>query len=86
MNFAEARSMAGHEDAPGLVVGAVDVNGAIEAFHGPANQRRSYPRLGNRPPPVLSGRPGWPHPGREVCFSRTRRSGSLPISDPMKSG
>jgi len=35
VNFAEARSMAGDEDAPGLVVGAVDVNGAIEAFHGP---------------------------------------------------
>ncbi len=35
VNFAEARSMAGNEDAPGLVVGAVDVNGAIEAFHGP---------------------------------------------------
>ena len=35
VNFAEARSMAGNEDAPRLVVGAVDVNGAIEAFHGP---------------------------------------------------
>ena len=35
VNFAEARSMAGNEDAPGLVVGAIDVNGAIEAFHGP---------------------------------------------------
>ena len=35
VNFAEARSMAGNKDAPGLVVSAVDVNGAIEAFHGP---------------------------------------------------
>lgn len=35
VNFAEARSMAGNEDAPGLLVEAVDVNGAIEAFHGP---------------------------------------------------
>ncbi|MBV8311863.1 MAG: hypothetical protein JO344_15885 [Planctomycetaceae bacterium] len=35
VNFAEARSMAGNEDAPGLLVEAVDVNGAIEAFRGP---------------------------------------------------
>ena len=35
VNFAEARTMAGKEDAPGLLVEAVDVNGAIEAFHGP---------------------------------------------------
>jgi NTE family protein len=35
VNFAEARSMAGNEDAPGLLVGPVDINGAIEAFHGP---------------------------------------------------
>ncbi|HWU39106.1 MAG TPA: hypothetical protein VN203_15765, partial [Candidatus Acidoferrum sp.] len=35
VNFTEARSIAGNEDAPGLLVGAVDVNGAIEAFHGP---------------------------------------------------
>ena len=35
VNFGEARSLAGNEDAPGLVVSAVDVNGAIEAFHGP---------------------------------------------------
>jgi NTE family protein len=35
VNFAEARSMAGNEDAPGLLVEAVDVHGAIEAFRGP---------------------------------------------------
>ena len=35
VNFAEVRAIAGHEDAPGLVVGGDDVNGAIEAFHGP---------------------------------------------------
>ncbi|HWT78608.1 MAG TPA: hypothetical protein VN648_07370, partial [Candidatus Methylomirabilis sp.] len=35
VNFAEARSMAGKEDAPGLLIEAVDVDGAIEAFHGP---------------------------------------------------
>jgi len=35
VNFAEARSLAGNEDAPGLLVEAVDVNGSIEAFHGP---------------------------------------------------
>ena len=35
VNFAEARSLAGNEDAPGLLVEAVDVNGAIEAFRGP---------------------------------------------------
>jgi NTE family protein len=34
VNFAEARSLAGNEDAPGLLVEAVDVNGAIEAFRG----------------------------------------------------
>jgi len=35
VNFAEARSMAGNEDAPGLIVEGVDVHGAIEAFRGP---------------------------------------------------
>ena len=35
VNFAEARSLAGNKDSPALVVDAVDVNGANEAFHGP---------------------------------------------------
>jgi NTE family protein len=35
VDFAEARSLAGNEDAPGLVIAAVDASGAIEAFHGP---------------------------------------------------
>jgi NTE family protein len=35
VDFAEARSLAGNEDAPGLVVAAVDASGAIEACHGP---------------------------------------------------
>jgi NTE family protein len=35
VDFAEARSMAGDEDVPGLVVGAVDGSGETRAFHGP---------------------------------------------------
>ena len=36
VDFAQARSLAGGEDVPGLLVGAVDVlNGTFEVFHGP---------------------------------------------------
>ena len=64
VNFAEARSMAGNEDAPGLVVGAIDVNGAIEAFHVPQINADHILASAAVPHPVLSGRPVWPHPGR----------------------
>ena len=46
VNFAEARSVAGNEDAPGLLVECRRCQRCHRGVPRPANQRRSYPRLG----------------------------------------
>ena len=86
VNFAEARSMAGNEDAPGLTRRCRRCQRCHRGVPRPANQRRSYPRLGSRSPPVLSGRPVWPHPGRRSASPEPTDPGADSSSDPMKSG
>jgi NTE family protein len=55
VNFAECRSRAADEDVPGLVVGAVDVDGATEALYGPQITADRVIDLVTMPHPFAAG-------------------------------